>query len=449
MSEREFDSRWHDRAARYAKGASLPLDSPVHISVEPRFGSTYSGQVAAVTAASLFGRMTKRVSFDVAAQPIHNALPWSGASLDEVVEETLRACHRFGQYEQRAARDGDTRLVVGAIGDGLLMHGSGWNGYCGIDPSPLEQSTETNPFGAAFAVVLGAATLQQSPRLKLVRASIADTFRWVDTAQPSNGTTVTPDFEVGELWDVGAGSVGSSALFFLGLITRAFRAVLIDGDRVELENVTRTPVYTWMDGLEEPWKVDALGQWLSAAGVEQVEIHRAWLDEIRERWVSRQSGTPDVIIAAANERNVRNLIEEMFPPIQIYATTGRNWQATLFRHIPVKEACSLCVPGSEGKLSVPLCATGTSQPGPSQEVEDDVALPFLSFAAGVMSAAEIAKIAITGRASSTNRVFFEPSNRGLIRVALSAKPDCACGRRDPVVHRSVIAGSRFAALSDM
>ena len=449
MSEKAFDARWHDRAARYPEGENFPLDCPVHISVDPYFGSTYSGQVAAVTAASLFGRMTKRVSFDVAALPMHDALPWSGANLDEIVEQTLAACHQYGQYERRAARAGDVRLIVGGSGDGLIMHGSGWDGYCGTGASPLEQSTETNPFGAAFSVVRGAAALQRNPRLEVVQASVTDTFRWVDSARPSVGAIVTPGFEVGELWDVGVGSVGSSALFFLCLITRAFQAMLIDGDRVELENVTRSPVFDWRDGLNGPWKVEAMGAWLTAAGVEQVETYPAWLDDIRERWIRRESGTPDVIVAAANERNVRNLIEGMLPPLQIYATTGRNWQATLYRHVPIREACSLCVPRAEGKPSPALCATGSSQPVCGDEAGDDVALPFLSFAAGLMSAAEIAKIAITGNVATTNRVFFEPGSRGLLKVRLNRKPGCVCSRRNPELYRAAITGSRYAAHSEM
>ncbi len=392
--------------------------------------------------------MTKRVSFDVAPIPIHDALPWSDASLENIVEQTLVESHQYGHYEPRTAGNGDVRLVIGASGDGLIMHGSGWVGYCGTDPSTLAPSDETNPFGAAFSVIRGAAELQRNPRLEHVRKSVTDTFLWDDSELPSNAVNVTPDFEIGELWSVGVGSVGSAALYFLSLISRAFQAVLVDGDRVELENVTRSPSFTWRHGLEEPWKVDAVGSWLREAGVKQVEPFPFWLHEIPERWVQREAGSPDVLIAAANERNVRNLIEDIAPPLQVYATTGRNWQATLFRHIPILEACSLCVTGAEGQSGATLCATGTSDSISTGEDNDDVALPFLSYAAGLMSAAEIAKIAIVGNPVTTNRVFFEPAHRGLYKVALNKKADCVCGRRDHELHHAAIAGSRFAALSD-
>ena len=104
--------------------------------------------------------------------------------------------HRLGRYERRPVSDGDMRLVVGASGDGQTMHGSRWNGYLGTDPSPLEQSAETNPFGAPLAVVRGAAALQQSPKPKAVaptwarhhchvrstrQSSVIHRFRWSAT----------------------------------------------------------------------------------------------------------------------------------------------------------------------------------------------------------------------------------------------------------------------------
>ena len=449
MREQEFNERWLDRSARYPGGGAFPIDCPVHISIDPRFGSTYAGQVAAVTAASLFGRMTRRVGFDVAPLPIDSALPWSGATLDDVVERTLAGCHQYGQYERRSASDGDVRLIVGRSGRGLVMHGSGWDAYCGTDPSPLEQTQETNPFGAAFSVIRAAAELQRNPRLDAVRSWVTDTYHWRDEMPRFGGAIVTPDFQIGELWSVGVGSVGSCALFFLSLITRAYQAVLIDKDKVEIENVTRSALFSWGDGLAEPFKVDAVGKWLRTAGVHHVESHSAWLDQIPERWAQREVGTPDIVIAAANERNARSLIETNVPPLQVYATTGRNWQATLFRHVPIKEACSGCVPGAKVTSSAALCATGARDPSRSDEHDDDVALPFLSYAAGLMTAAEIAKIAITGEPITANRVFFEPANRGIFAVALGKRPGCACAHRNPDVHRAAIAGSRFAALSEM
>ena len=279
-------------------------------------------------------------------------------NLDDLVVRMAKDAHRYGEYEQRAARPKDLRVVVGPKGDGLLVHGSGWGAYSGFQPSPVVPSDESNPFGAAFAVIMAAAQLQRNPHLTGVKPTSVDTYLWRE-GLPSPGTPrVTPDFELGELWTIGVGSVGSCALFFLALITRAFSGVLVDRDLVKVENVTRSALFSWLDALAEVPKVEVASRWLQGAGVEQVEAHPEWLDEIARRWNERQAGTPDILISAANERGVRSMIEGVYPPVQVYGTTGRNWQATLFRHVPLVDACSRCVPGEEGTPLPAPCATG-------------------------------------------------------------------------------------------
>ena len=262
-----------------------------------------------------------------------------------------------------------------------------------------------------------------------------------------NAPPVTPNLNLGRMWTVGVGSVGSCALYFLSLASNDYRAVLIDGDVVRVENVTRSALFSWKDALEESPKVEVASRWLHRAGIEQIEVHQTWLDRIRKRWSRRQAGTPDILISAANERNVRDEIENAHPPLQVYATTGRNWQATLFRHIPMVDACSRCLPSVQAPVWPALCATGSPQGINGTHQEDDVALPFLSYAAGVMTAAEITKLALGEHIDRSNRVFFEPDGRGLLAVPLKKNPKCACQRRNFTTYMEVIRGSRFAALS--
>ena len=152
-----------------------------------------------------------------------------------------------------------------------------------------------------------------------------------------------PRFELGDVWSIGVGSVGSCALFFLGLITRNFRAVLVDRDNVEIENVTRSALFSWRDALREASKVDVAACWLREARVEQIEPLVAWLHEIPDHWTRRPTGTPDLLISAANERNVRSVIEGSHPPLQMYATTGQNWQSDTIPTHPARRCLfALC-----------------------------------------------------------------------------------------------------------
>ena len=66
MNKQEFRRRWANRSDRYPDSRSLPTDRAVHIHVDPEYAGTYSGQVAAITAASLFGRMSTRVAVECA-----------------------------------------------------------------------------------------------------------------------------------------------------------------------------------------------------------------------------------------------------------------------------------------------------------------------------------------------------------------------------------------------
>ena len=447
MIEQDFHERWSDRSTRYPGSQLLPPDLTVHLHIDPGYAETYAGQVAAVTAASLFGRMTTTVAVDAPSVAVVDTLPWRRTALDELMMQTLEATHQFGRHEQRPAQGGDLRLVVGPEGDGLVIHGSGWGGYYGAERSPLAQSDEPNPFGAAFAVVAAAAQKQQRPYETPSEPELLDVYGWRPRIAPLETPRVTPGFELDELWSIGVGSVGSCALYFLSLITRSFKAVLIDRDDVEIENIARSALFSWRDAIAGKPKVEVAARWLREAGVERIESRAVWLDEMSERCADRRMGTPDLMISAANERNVREEIENAYPPLQVYATTGRNWQSTLFRHIPLVDPCSSCVPGADTAAAPTLCATGSPTPVRDSGEQDDVALPFLSYAAGLMTAAEIAKLTLVGNSSTPNRVFYEPRNRGFLGVPLNQTPACPCRLRDATIYQAAISGSRFAPLS--
>src|SRR5258708_30173939 len=113
-------------------------------------------------------------------------------------------------------------------------------------------------------------------------------------------------------------------------------------DMVKMHNLDRSPIFNAVDADAKSNKVDVGEFYLRGVGANSVSSHACALHEAPD-WVNRPSGRPDVIISAANERKVRNFIEEGFPPIQLYATTGKHWQVALIRHVPMKDPCSLCL----------------------------------------------------------------------------------------------------------
>ena len=446
MQEEEYDKRWSDRAVRYPDSTPLSSGVTVHITVDPAYAKTYAGQVAAVTAASILGRMSKSVATQVPPEPVSDLLPWKGKTLNEVVNQTLADAHQHGQHVSREAEQGDLLVFIGPDGEGIVVHGIGWDAHSGTGSSPLDSQDYQNPFGAAFAAIMAAGRIQMDPEAEVFAPLTVDTYTWRTGIQSQPRPIRPTGFEVGQLWCIGVGSVGSCALFFLSLATQNFHAVLVDHDYVEVENVTRSALFTWQDASQETPKVQVSEHWLYQAGVREITAHNAWLHELSKEWAERPQGTPDILISAANEKNVRSTIENYLPPIQVYATTGKSWQAALFRYIPMKGPCSLCVPGSQKISAPPMCATGPSVDETAHK--DDVALPFLSYAAGLMTAAEIAKLAITGKETTVNRVFFQPGDPDVfLALALPKKQGCMCHKRDNAVYRNSIKGSRFAGLS--
>ena len=156
---------------------------------------------------------------------------------------------------------------------------------------------------------------------------------------------------------------------------------------------------------------------------------------------------PDLVIAAANEHNVRQQIESLFPPLQIYGTTGRNWQASVIRHVPMVDPCSCCL-FPETAFAPTACATD-SEVAVGREQKVDAALPFLSFAAGLMAAAEILKLTLPGYVMTPNRsVLYTKPDLRLVGAGLPFRRGCPCRARSHAVHKKMIAGSRYAALSE-
>lgn len=78
----------------------------------------------------------------------------------------------------------------------------------------------------------------------------------------------------------------------------------------------------------------------------------------------------------------------------------------------------------------------------------DASLPFLSFAAGLMAAAEILKLHVPGYVMRPNRAFLitKPEVR-LVRAGIHFRDACTCKARSRAVYLEMLKGSQFEALS--
>jgi molybdopterin/thiamine biosynthesis adenylyltransferase len=452
VNESSFLSRRNSRTNLYGRGAR-PLDPArwISLAIDPAYAETYAGQVALLTAANLIGRMTPSVAMSVPGGiSIRDPLPWAGQSLSDVLFEQLFAAtpaDRGGRFAARAPEPGDVAIAIGrrTVPGALLVHGCGWDSYFGADPSPVCETNIANPCGPAFAAILCGAHLLAEGLDAPAAGYLCNTLHWSARAAPAGAPQPDTGTDLGELWTIGTGSVGTAALYFLTLFTRRFEAALIDKDYVEIENLDRSPIFIATD--DERPKVDASADYLRSVGVVSIKPERATLGESK-LWRTRQEGTPDLLIAAANEDHVRFQIEADMPPIQIYGTTGKNWQASVIRHIPLLEPCSLCLFPDNGTAVPTACATGkVARSVDGKQI--DAALPFLSFAAGLMTAAEILKLRLPGYPFSKSITQYSArAEEKLITAQLSPRQGCLCqSGRDKALHQRMIGATRYAPLS--
>ncbi len=431
MSEAAWRAERDSRSIRYA-GRVLDPDRWVLVRADPDYARRYDGQVAILVAANVFGRMTPSVALDIPSVPIVAPLRWAGADLRAIVLEQLFAADPFGRYRCRAAREGDYFVHLGRGGAPAIVHGSGWNLYAGPAPSPLADDDTANPIGPALAAILAGAEAFRD-ELSSPAAFQLNALTWQAGAAARGAAPLLPQQSLGALWVVGTGSVGTAILYVLSLATRAFSVRLFDMDDVEVHNLDRSPIF--MDRHVGMKKVAATAEYLMGA-VAAVDAEALALDE-SAAWRERQHGVPDILISAANERNVRTVIESGYPPLQIYGTTGRNWQAAAIRHMPLEDPCSCCL-FPDTAHSPTACAKGAVLRANGRD-QVDAALPFLSFAAGAMAAAEILKSTLAGFPFSANRVVLNttPHVRP-VPVPLSFRPQCICELRSKAVHRQML-----------
>ncbi len=443
-----FEAKFEDRASRYDT-RKLDPKRRINICTSRVALLTYPGQVQFLVAANLLARTHANVNLQPVdgSVPIDPRLPFAGKDIFDHALQDMRAVRERHQFTSSGPQAGDLLFNVDPKSSGYVIHGDGWNSWIGLGPSPLRAENETNPFGPALAVILAVAQVYLGDGNQPYVPIEANAFDWT---LGFTSEKVLPTLPVGtKIWFNGLGSVGTATLYFLSLFTRRAFTTLVDADMVKVENISRSPLFTAQHASAHTPKVDVAAQFMADAGFPAPAVHKAMLDELKE-WMNRDTGTPDLVVSAANERNVQYWTEVGHPPLQIYATTGKTFQVTLLRHIPVKEACSLCLFPLGEQVNPQTCAMDEEAASLGVVLGEepvDPALPFLSFLAGMMSASEIGKVSLQGYPFTRNRVYvaLNPTFR-CVHSNIRKLEDCLC-QRDTNKHSLAIEGSKFAGLS--
>jgi len=423
-------------------GRVLDPAQPILLSIEKDYASRYDGQVALITAASLFSRMTPSVFLDIPAVRVVPFLPYRGQRLRDVAMGVMKHADPFAHFDCRTEIPRDYIVRLGTTGKDRIVHGSGWNIYIGPSDSPISSSNDLNPVGPALSVIIEAANIFFHLFNLPKKSYLLNALHWSNGMLPVSKGTLPNDIDFGTIWTVGVGSVGTSALYCLALTSGTMDLTLFDMDRVKVENMDRSPIFSASD--LDKYKVNVTKTFLDNMGIKNISAVDKALHE-SDLFSKREQGVPDILISTANEFNVRSIIENSFPPLQIYGTTGKNWQASMLRHIPLVEPCSCCV-FSENTYADTACATSKVEIVRREPI--DASLPFLSFAAGVMAASELLKTNLPGYPFTYNRTFIY--TRGGTRLSqnkLVSREDCICRTRSKIVHRQMIDGTRYEHFS--
>jgi len=238
-------------------------------------------------------------------------------------------------------------------------------------------------WGALLAAGLGANVGLH--RLRGMRELPAGIFSLWDygRAGDSQGPRAAP-LDIGRVLQVGAGAVGCALDFFLSFLGIGGQWQIVDGDQVDVTNLNRQFLFIARDaGFPAGQPANKASRVAALLGLPAGASPAMYGDDL-----AVVNGSYDVVLALANDNGVRSFLQGRQPTILLHATTSPNWQAQLHRHAAGHDDCIDCrLPAGTPRFT---CATEDVETDTGEHF--DAAVPPLSGMAGLLLAAELAKL---------------------------------------------------------
>lgn len=395
----------------------------VAVSIDEGYASSYSGQATLLILVNLLARWCREVQVDIPEVLVNTELaPLGTGSLKATTVNTIKSADPFnGPLSTEASC-----IVRIHIGDcppegAFQVHGAGWLATWGDRVSA--HSEVINPLGAclgacvgcchAMKVAIGDSDTYDSGSLSLWNLSAGESAR--------DGPSLTRG-DVSSIALVGAGAVGSSISYLLPLLKIGIDTITVfDKDNVDFSNLNRSPIFVLAHVLRQ--KVDVIREYLEKTEISVTPIG-SWLDEVEDL----NLGKFDLVIPAANERNVQIAMMVHCPVVMIGSTTGTNWDINVNRHIALRDDCLECrvpTPIIEPQMK---CSTASFGADPTTSADPATgALPFLSLAAAVFATAEIVKLSSFPerlRHNNSLAVGFRAPSTPVLATNRTPKPGC-------------------------
>jgi hypothetical protein len=311
--------------------------------------------------------------------------------------------------------------------------GSRFTARTGGVPQALSEDDSTL-VGGGMAIALAAAyVFRTAIALPAILDRSVSLWTLEETTNPTGPDACGP-LDVGNVWMIGGGAVGSGLAWWLFHVGVTGRWTVVDGDLVEVSNLNRSlglfTHHAGLTGLAPVMKAD-----VAASQIPGAQAFAHWWDD----WVAVDPGSPDVLLPLANERGVRPAIAAFGHPAILHASTSPNWTAELHRHLIGRDDCIACrLP----EMTTPAFACATAPADHGGENGTDAALPFLSGAAGLLLLAGLLQLQ-HGHWSSHKlnhwRVWFDQTPLAVSRARYVCAQRCA-GPAVPQL-RNVLHGS--------
>jgi len=308
-----------------------------------------------------------------------------------------------------------------------------------LDTTPVSVDAKLGfSLGASLASCLAAASLcKQVLGRPMVPLSVS-AWNLKQGHDADSGPSELGPVDVGSVFMIGAGGVGSSLAYWLR--QSGFRGdwQVVDRDLAELHNTNRSLGLVATDAgwpNQEPRsKVSAAADLMGCTPIP------LWFHEL-----DQETLRPDLILPLANERGVRNAICLRGEPLILHATTSLTWEAQLHRHIAGRDDCIMCrMPSRSGAVKL-TCST---VPLVGKGYPTDAALPFLSATAAFLVLNGLYRL-MAGELCQGNhnlwRITYNAQNRLVRSARCHCQIDCV-GVLPESVRRKVNAGRRWASL---
>lgn len=381
-------------------------EKPIAVIIGENDINRYSNQLMTLISLILLSKWNSCLTIELRSS-IECCLPnYPNTSLKQVIENAIYENDPYGKFKFSDKVDTSLFEHILIIGnnDQNFPTNSIWidsyNWIYGLSNTSLHYRKpiieSNNPVGPVLAACSGIALLFKNYN---ENTTIKSFIKWYSSYdfKSSNITSLLQNpeipinIDIGKIFQIGCGAVGSSLDYFLSLTNLRGRIFLIDYDHIKIENICSSLIFNYHDATEKFMKIVACKKRLIKNKLLDVVDYEGDYSSFIKSIDYFNDQYPDTILCLANERNVWSTIQSNLPPVVYHATTSPNWVVNFGRHIPQKDWCIVCRFGIDNYDYTPKCSTGIIKETVDKSEPHLGTLPFLAPTAAVLILSELIK----------------------------------------------------------